>query len=96
MGSLLVVVFDVLLHDVPRVGLTLKSSALFAITSVWDVGGDKLVSATMATTAANDLLKSLPHHRMPVILRPDQFAEWLDPDTPVKVVKAMLRLYPAN
>jgi putative SOS response-associated peptidase YedK len=79
-----------------RYRLALAGGALFTIACVWDVCGDKLVSATMATTAANELLKSLPHHRMPVILRADQFAEWLDPAAPLKAVKAMLKPYPAD
>jgi putative SOS response-associated peptidase YedK len=45
----------------------------------WRGGGDEAVeSCTIVTTEANELLAPI-HDRMPVIVEPDRFAEWLDP-----------------
>jgi putative SOS response-associated peptidase YedK len=41
--------------------------------------GKVIVSCTILTTEANALLKSI-HSRMPVILHPDDYDRWLDPD----------------
>lgn len=43
-------------------------------------GQDAIVrSCTILTTSANDTMKPV-HDRMPVILEPENFAHWLDPD----------------
>jgi len=45
----------------------------------WDRGGDQpLDTCTIITTTPNDLVAGL-HDRMPVILPPEVFTEWLDP-----------------
>ena len=41
--------------------------------------GDELWTCTILTTAANHLMESV-HHRMPVILAPEAWDTWLDPD----------------
>lgn len=41
-------------------------------------GGDRLRSTSIITTTPNDLMATL-HDRMPVILPPERWAEWLDP-----------------
>lgn len=55
---------------------------LFALAGLWDrwrAPDSTIVETyTILTTEANELLRSL-HDRMPVILRPDVFAQWLDP-----------------
>ena len=52
-----------------------------AFAGLWDrwrgPDGD-LESMTIVTTAANALIQPL-HERMPVILPPEHYAEWLDP-----------------
>lgn len=40
--------------------------------------GEEILSATIITTKANQLMAPI-HHRMPAILKPDQFQAWLDP-----------------
>ncbi len=40
--------------------------------------GDEVESCTILTTAANDLMRPI-HDRMPVILPPQVYAQWLDP-----------------
>lgn len=44
-----------------------------------DQPGEQLRSATIVTTTPNDLMATL-HDRMPVVLPPDAWDEWLDPD----------------
>ena len=46
-------------------------------------------TCTIITTTPNDVMKPI-HNRMPVILRHDQYAEWLDPATPPDKLQAML------
>ena len=36
------------------------------------------------------------HDRMPVIVPPESYAEWLDPATPVERLTALLSPYPAE
>ena len=53
-----------------------------------------LYTFTVVTTAANSLLAPI-HHRMPVILAPDQEAAWLDPQlTDADLLGSMLTAYP--
>ena len=42
-------------------------------------GGEPIDSCTILTTEANELVGSI-HDRMPVILDPEDFDLWLDPD----------------
>ncbi len=44
----------------------------------WDKDGQSLESCTILTTEANELMRPL-HQRMPVILDPADFDNWLDP-----------------
>lgn len=77
-----------------RIGM--KDGALFAFAGLWQheaaFGAECF---TILTTAANDYLHPL-HERMPVILKPEQFASWLDNATPVRTLHAMLKPYPAG
>ena len=47
------------------------------------------------TTDANDLVRPV-HDRMPVILKPDDYARWLDHATPIETVKELLKPFPAE
>ena len=55
----------------------------FALAGLWEVWrdaeGEVLRTCTICTTAANEALSWL-HHRMPVVLAPDAWDVWLDPD----------------
>lgn len=57
--------------------------AFAGLWSEWhgEVAGERSVvrSTTIITTEANDAMSAL-HHRMPVILPPDAWDEWLDPE----------------
>jgi putative SOS response-associated peptidase YedK len=56
---------------------------VFAFAGLWEVWyspeGDELRTATILTTEPNDLMASI-HNRMPVILQPDDYAQWLAPN----------------
>ena len=55
----------------------------FAFAGLWDrwrpPEGEKVESCTILTTEPNDLLVPI-HDRMPVILPPEAYAAWLDPE----------------
>jgi putative SOS response-associated peptidase YedK len=59
----------------------LRDGSPFAFAGLWERwpgrGGEPLESCTVLTTSANDLVKPV-HDRMPVILRPESEATWLD------------------
>jgi putative SOS response-associated peptidase YedK len=59
----------------------LKSGAVFAFAGLWDEwrssDGSTLRSCTIVTTSPNDLMSKI-HNRMPVILQPSDYAEWLE------------------
>lgn len=55
----------------------------FAFAGLWEhwqsPDGSEIESCTLITTAANDLMQHV-HDRMPVILQPQDYDLWLDPD----------------
>ena len=64
--------------------IRLKSQKPFALAGLWEVwqadGMDEpLRSCTIITCEPNALLETI-HHRMPVILSPDNYAQWLSPN----------------
>jgi putative SOS response-associated peptidase YedK len=52
-----------------------------------------LETCTILTTEANDYLRDI-HPRMPVMLSPDAFDRWLDPEADVETAKGLLTPYP--
>lgn len=66
-----------------RIGL--KSGQLFAFAGLWDVWqgdtGEAVQSFTILTTEANALVSEL-HSRMPILLKRENEAIWLDPHAP--------------
>jgi len=84
---------------VPRY-LRLKDGGLMAFAGLWESwkapDGSCLESCTILTTAANSLIEPL-HIRMPVILRPRDFAAWLDRNlTNTAELKGLLQPYPSD
>jgi putative SOS response-associated peptidase YedK len=77
--------------------ITLKGGELFAFAGLWAPGKHGgSPTATIVTCAPNDLLASI-HNRMPVILRQEDEAVWLDPTvTDPGQVLPLLRPYPAE
>ncbi|MEM7131967.1 MAG: SOS response-associated peptidase [Chloroflexota bacterium] len=57
-----------------------SGESLFAIAGLWErwssPDGSQLESCTLLTTEANEAMSSL-HHRMPVIVEPEDYAMWL-------------------
>lgn len=65
-----------------------------ALAGLWAVWRDpataaQLYSCTIVTTWPNEMMSRL-HHRMPVILEPDDWEAWLDPSASVDHVRPML------
>jgi putative SOS response-associated peptidase YedK len=62
---------------------TVRDEDFFAFAGIYDhyrdEDGQELGSYAVLTTRPNDLMARF-HNRMPVILRPDDEAEWLDPE----------------
>ena len=80
--------------------IVLKNREPFGFAGLWEhwksPDGEEILSCTIITTEANELLKAV-HERMPVILTRDAEAAWLDPKTqePEKLLP-LLRQYPAG
>lgn len=76
----------------------LKDHAPFAFAGLWEHWSDptsasELQTCTILTTAANELMEPI-HNRMPVILPPEDYAAWLDPDYyQPQALQEMLRPY---
>lgn len=73
----------------------LKSGDPFAFAGLWEsamMEGERLMSTTIIVTDANELVGSI-HSRMPVILAPEHYASWLDPETDLSVAKGLLKPY---
>jgi putative SOS response-associated peptidase YedK len=75
------------------------NGGLFAIAGLYEGWGgeeDRIDSCTLITTEANARMRSV-HDRMPVILAPEVWSAWLDPDTrDPEPLRALLRPVPAE
>lgn len=75
--------------------------ALLAMAGLWDrwadrEGGQVIESCTILVTWANKKLEPI-HNRMPVLLDPEQFDTWLDPENQDKeALKGLLQTYPGD
>ena len=70
----------------------------FAFAGLWEIwrDGEEIRSCTIITTEANELVGEV-HHRMPVILHPEDYELWLDPDFEEKeALTSLLRPYPSG
>src|SRR5258705_1228984 len=73
---------------------------LFALAGLWDQWkspeGQIIESCTILTTTPNSVVADI-HNRMPVILPPDKYDLWLDPDvTDFDAIRDILKAYDAN
>jgi putative SOS response-associated peptidase YedK len=80
--------------------IRLKSGKPFAFAGLWESwkspDGGAVLSCTIITTAANELLMPV-HDRMPVILPPETYPLWLDPaERQPEELNELLRPYPAS
>jgi putative SOS response-associated peptidase YedK len=61
----------------------LESGQTFGMAGVYDTWktseGEEITTCTIITTEANEFMKKL-HHRMPVILEPEYYDYWLNPE----------------
>jgi putative SOS response-associated peptidase YedK len=74
-----------------------KPFMLAGVYSIWkDKEGKDVPSFAIITTDANELMAPI-HNRMPVILAPEQFDAWLDPDNnDTAALKKLLVPYPSE
>jgi putative SOS response-associated peptidase YedK len=75
----------------------LRSHRPFAFAGLWEhwtpAEGEPLETCTIITTEPNDLMAPI-HNRMPVILAPTAYDQWLDPNfQQAESLKALLRPY---
>ena len=81
--------------------IRLKSEKPFAFAGLWEawspnIDDDPLLSCTIITTSPNSLMETI-HRRMPVILEPDGYEQWLDPsDQSPTQLDGLLKSYPAE
>jgi putative SOS response-associated peptidase YedK len=80
--------------------IRLKSGKPFASAGLWEQwfspDGSEIKSCTIITTRPNELIAPL-HNRMPVILSPDAYMQWLDPAERAPAdLNALLSPYPAE
>lgn len=70
-----------------------RDDGLFAFAGLWEDGPSPGAPAeptcTIITTSAPDWLQPI-HHRMPVILRPADYATWLKPQTDLQSLRGLL------
>ncbi len=80
----------------------LKDKSLFAMAGLYDVwkdhkDGKEIYSYTIITTQANELVSRVHHPRMPVILKPEDEVDWLNPDiVEPELLLPFLQSYPAD
>ena len=76
----------------------MEDGSPFAFAGLWETwkDGEELRSCAIITTDANDLMGEI-HHRMPVILPPENYEVWLDPDFDEKeALKDLLKPFPSD
>src|ERR687895_681991 len=78
--------------------IRMEDGSPFAVAGLWESWHDctEIRSATIITTDANDVVAPI-HNRMPVILQPEDYELWLDPDFDEKEpLTTLLKPYPAE
>jgi putative SOS response-associated peptidase YedK len=71
----------------------------FTLWHEWTIGtlgapGEEILTFTILTTSANALMKDI-HERMPLIIQPEQYKTWLDPQlTEVSKIQALTTPFP--
>jgi putative SOS response-associated peptidase YedK len=72
----------------------------FVLSGLWDEwkspDGEIIDNCTILTTSPNSLVSDL-HDRMPVIVQPDKYDLWLDPDvTNFELIRGIMKPYDAE
>ena len=73
----------------------MKTGKVFTFAGLWDTwekGEKPITSTTIITTQANETVKPI-HERMPVIIKQNQWDEWLSPDSNTSDLKKMIQPY---
>lgn len=78
--------------------IALQNREPLAFAGLWarwqNAGGAALESCTIIVTTANQIMKPI-HERMPVIVAPDDWNAWLEPDTKdTRALRSLLKPYP--
>jgi putative SOS response-associated peptidase YedK len=75
--------------------LHMRGGLVFGLAGLWEpaIEGEPPTLALL-TTAPNALVEKV-HDRMPLILPPSEYARWLDPGTPLSVLRQLLEPYAA-
>lgn len=76
----------------------MKNGEPFAFAGIWDSWRNDtqpIFSCAIITTLPNELLSPI-HDRMPAILRPETYNEWLSASTPPDDLTQLLSPFPAN
>ncbi len=60
----------------------------------WEKGDEPIESCTILTTNSNPLVATL-HDRMPVIIAPQNYEKWLNPETATEEISELLQPYPS-
>lgn len=79
--------------------MRMKDAGVFALAGLWEhweQAGEVIDSCTIIVTAANDTIRPV-HDRMPVIIKPPDYAQWLDPERQdAAAASRLLHPYPAD
>lgn len=75
--------------------ITFPGRDIVSFAGLWDVAVDGKPWFVILTTEANAAVAPV-HDRMPVVVRPVEYARWLDWDTPVPQLLDMARALPAT
>ena len=78
--------------------IRMEDESPFALAGLWESwrNGREIRSCTIITTAPNELAASI-HNRMPVILHPEDYDMWLDPDFDEREpLTSLLKPFPAE
>ena len=78
--------------------IRMEDGSPFAFAGLWEIwkNGREIRSSTIVTTEPNELVEEI-HNRMPVILHPEDYEMWLDPDFDEKEpLTTLLKPYPAS
>ncbi|QQS47573.1 MAG: SOS response-associated peptidase [Acidobacteriota bacterium] len=77
----------------------LKDDGLFAFAGLWEEWkspeGEVVVTCTIITIDPNELVAGI-HNRMPVILRRENEAAWLDPKNDISTAAGLMQTYPGE
>ena len=80
--------------------VALNEGEPFALGGLWEAwrekeGGEWLITCAILTTEPNELLAPI-HDRMPVIIGPEDYADWVAVTTPVEAVRRLVESPPSS